>query len=77
MQVVHRDLKPENLLLDECQNVRIADFGLSNMMVSCLCGVSVLRQGRLDVSRLTVTQLERHRSTVREPQSTVRESQWV
>ena len=29
---MHRDLKPENLLLDARNNVRIADFGLSNMM---------------------------------------------
>ncbi|KAL8597835.1 protein kinase, AMP-activated, alpha 2 catalytic subunit [Nucella lapillus] len=30
--VVHRDLKPENLLLDGQTGVKIADFGLSNMM---------------------------------------------
>lgn len=31
-QVCHRDLKPENLLLDEKNNVKIADFGLAQMM---------------------------------------------
>ncbi|XP_058722713.1 SNF1-related protein kinase catalytic subunit alpha KIN10-like [Vicia villosa] len=30
--VVHRDLKPENLLLDSKWSVKIADFGLSNIM---------------------------------------------
>lgn len=30
--VVHRDLKPENLLLDSRNSVKIADFGLSNVM---------------------------------------------
>lgn len=30
--VVHRDLKPENLLLDAKHHVKIADFGLSNVM---------------------------------------------
>ena len=31
LNVVHRDLKPENLLLDENRNIKMVDFGLSNL----------------------------------------------
>jgi len=30
--VAHRDLKPENILIDNYNVVKIADFGLSNLM---------------------------------------------
>ncbi|WWD21907.1 hypothetical protein CI109_106395 [Kwoniella shandongensis] len=30
--IVHRDLKPENLFLDSRRNIKIGDFGLSNLM---------------------------------------------
>ena len=31
-KIVHRDLKPENLLLDECNNIKLIDYGLANIM---------------------------------------------
>jgi serine/threonine protein kinase len=31
-KVTHRDLKPENLLLDDFSHIKLADFGLSNIM---------------------------------------------
>mmetsp|Transcript_33559 Transcript_33559/g.38556 ORF Transcript_33559/g.38556 Transcript_33559/m.38556 type:complete len:105 (+) Transcript_33559:194-508(+) len=30
--VAHRDLKPENIMLDASNNLKIVDFGLSNVM---------------------------------------------
>ena len=45
-QVIHRDIKPENILVDEFDTIRLADFGVSQMIengddtMTCKAGTS-------------------------------------
>lgn len=65
----HRDLKPENLLLDEKNNIRIADFGMASLqmegsMLETSCGSphyacpEVIRVSSVHLSRFFVKYLD-------------------
>lgn len=59
--VVHRDLKPENLLLDARFNVKIADFGLSNVRTPQKTPTCHAREGAAAIGGVRHGGVERER----------------
>ena len=65
LRICHRDLKPENLLLDEENNIKIVDFGLSNRYTNgellqtacgspCYASPEMIAGKKYDASRVDV-----------------------
>lgn len=45
VQIIHRDIKPENILLDENEDMKLADFGVSSMLPADGTDITVSNAG--------------------------------
>lgn len=63
--IIHRDLKPENLLLASGEQLKISDFGLSNIIADMSAAEDSLWQRKVRSSRDHANQLPLRRATNR------------